>query len=99
MSLKTLTSIRTGQPVLVELIDVVNSVISNDLTQMVKFPPRIPGSDYISPAILDLFISSDAIICSTMAFTTFGNSDHVVFSVSINFSSKSLRYAPFHHIG
>ena len=40
LSLETLTFIiRTGLPILVELIDLVNSVIiSNDLTQMVNFP-------------------------------------------------------------
>ena len=42
----------------------VNSV-SKDLTQMVNFPTWIPDCDSHSPALLDLFISSDA---STMAF-------------------------------
>ena len=50
------------------------------------------------PAFLDLFISSDASICSTMAFPTLGNSDHVVVSVSIDFPSNSQRDAPFHRI-
>ena len=36
-------------------------------------------SDSHSPALLDLFLSSDASICSTMAFPPLGNSDHVVF--------------------
>ena len=45
-----------------------NFSISNDLTQMVNFPTRIPDCDSHSPALLDLFISSDASICSTMAF-------------------------------
>ena len=31
-----------------------------------------------SPALLDLFISSDVSICSTVAFHSLGNSDHVV---------------------
>ena len=53
---------------LVELIDLVNAVIiSNDLTQMVNFPTRIPDCDSLSPALLDLCLSSDASICSTMA--------------------------------
>ena len=39
-----------------------NFSISNDLTQMVNFP------DFHSPALLDLFLSSYARICSTMAF-------------------------------
>ena len=66
-----------------------NFSISDDLTQMVNFPTRIPDCDSHSPALLDLFISSDASICSTMAFPPLGNSDHVVVSVSIDFSSNS----------
>ena len=54
---------------------------------MVNFPTRIPDCDSHSPALLDLFLSSDASICSTMAFPPLGNSDHVVCSVSINFSA------------
>ena len=45
--------------------------------------------DSHSPALLDLFISSDTSICSTMAFPPLGNSDHVVVSVSIDFPSNS----------
>ena len=47
---------------------------------------------------MDLFLSSDAGICSTMAFPPLGNSDHVVVSVSIDFPSNSQWDAPFHHI-
>ena len=89
LSLGTLTSIiRTGLPILVELIDLVNSVIifqttSNDLTQIVNFPTCIPHCDSHSPALLDLFISSDASICSTMASPPLGYSDHVVVSVYV----------------
>ena len=42
--------------------------VSNDLTQMVNFPTQIPDCDFHSPALLDLFHSSHARICSTMAF-------------------------------
>ena len=49
-------------------------------------------------ALLDLFISSDASICSTMTFPPLGNSDHVVVSVSIDFPTNSQRDAPFHRI-
>ena len=52
----------------------------------------------LSPALLGLFLSSDASICSTMAFPQLGNSDHVVVSVSIDFPSNSQRDAPFHRI-
>ena len=75
-----------------------NFSISNDLTQMVDFPTRIPDCDSHSPALLDLFLSSDASICSTMAFPPLGNSDHVVISVSIDFPTNSQQDAPFHCI-
>ena len=65
---------------------------------MVDFPTRIPDCDSHSPALLDLFISSDASICSTMAFPPLGNSDHVVVSVSIDFPTNSQQDAPFHRI-
>ena len=81
LSLETLTSIiRT---------DCYNFSISNDLTQMVNFPTWIPDCDSHSPALLDLFFSSDASICSTMAFTLMENSDQAVISVSIGFPSNS----------
>ena len=65
---------------------------------MVNFPTRIPDCDSHSPALLDLFLSSDASICSTMAFPPLGNSDHAVVSVSIDFQSNSQRDAPFHRM-
>ena len=65
---------------------------------MVNFPTRIPNCDCLSPALSDLFLSSDAIICSAMAFPPLGNSDHVVVSISIDFPSNSKRDAWFHHI-
>ena len=58
---------------------------------------RISVCDSHSLVLLDLFISSDA-ICSTMAFPPFGNSDHVVVSVSIDVPSISEQNATFHHI-
>ena len=80
LSLETLTSIiRT---------DCYNFSISNDLTQMVNFPTQIPDCDSHSPALLDLFLSSTS-ICSAMAFPPLEKSDHVVVSVSIDFSSAS----------
>ena len=70
--------------------------MSNDLAQMVNFPTWIPDCDSHSPALLDLFFSSNASICSTMAFPILGNSDHVVVSVSIDFPSNSRWDALFH---
>ena len=66
-------------------------------------------TDSHSPALLNLFISSDASICSTMAFPPLGNSDHVVVSVPIdtayNYSRDErvglrdhLRDVPWEHI-
>ena len=65
---------------------------------MVNFPTRIQDCDSHSPALLDSFPSSDASICSTMAFPPLRNSDHVVVSVSIDFPLNSQRDAPFHRI-
>ena len=53
-----------------------NFPISNDLTQMINFPPRMPDSDSQGPTVS--FISSDTIIFSTATFPSLGNSDHVV---------------------
>ena len=61
-----------------------NFSISNDLTQMVNFPTQVPDCDSHSPVLLDLFISSDASICSTMAFFPLENSDHIAATLSLN---------------
>ena len=68
-----------------------NFCILNDLT-------RIPDCDSHRPALLDLFLSPDASICSIMAFSPLGNSDHVFVSVSIDFPSNSKRDALFNRI-
>ena len=75
-----------------------NFSISNNVTQIVNFPTGIPDCDSHSSALLDLFISSDASICSTMAFPPLGNSDHVVVSVSIDFPINSKQDTPFHRM-
>ena len=75
-----------------------NFSISNDFTQLVNFPTQTWDCDFHSLVLLDLFLSSDAGICSTMAFPPLGNSDHVVVSVSIDFPSNSQWDTPFHHI-
>ena len=75
-----------------------NFSISHDLTQMVNFRTRILDCDSHSLALLDLFLSSDVSIYSTMAFPPLGNSDHVFVSVSIDFPSNSQRDAAFHRI-
>ena len=75
-----------------------NFSISNNLTQIVNFPTRIPDCDSHSPALLNLVISSDASICSTMAFPPLENSDHVVVSVSIDVPINSKQDTQFHHV-
>ena len=74
-----------------------NFSISNEITRMVNFPIRIPDCDSHSHVLLDLFLflSFDAIICSTLAFYTLRNSDHVIVSVSIDFPSSSKRDVSF----
>ena len=71
--------------------------ISNDLTQMVNFRTCTPDCVFHSPVLLDLFLSSHASICSTVAFSPLGNSN-VVVSVSIDFPSDSKQDPPFHCI-
>ena len=65
---------------------------------MVNFPSWMPDCGCHCPALLDLFISFDASICSTMAFPRLGNSVHVAVPVSIEFPSSSQWDAPFHRI-
>ena len=65
---------------------------------MVNFPTWINDCGSYSLALLDIFLSSDTSICSTMAFPPLGNSDHVVISVSIDFPSNTQQDAFFHHI-
>ena len=95
--LEILTSIiRTGLPILVELIDLVNSVIIFlSQTTLLRWLTFLLG---LQPLLLDLFLSSDAIICSTMAFSPLGNSDHVVVSICIGFPSYSQQDVTFHRI-
>ena len=64
---------------------------------MVNFQTQIPDCNSHSPALLDLLLSSDASICSTMAFPPLGNSD-VVVSASTDFPSNSQWDLPFHYI-
>ena len=102
LSLETLTSIiRTGSANLVEMIDLVNFLIIF-LSQIILLKWLIfllrSLTVTLSPTLLDLFLSSDAGICSTMAFPQLGNSNHVVASVSIDFLSNSKRDALFHCI-
>ena len=55
-----------------------SSSISNNYTQMVNFPTHIPDCDSNSPALLDLLLSFDTIICFTIAFHPLGNSDQAL---------------------
>ena len=65
---------------------------------MFNFPTWIPDCGSHSPALLDLFISSNASICSTMAFSPLVNPDYVVISVYIDFPLYSQQDALFHCI-
>ena len=62
-----------------------NFSISNDLTQIVNFPTRIPDCNSHSPTLMDLFLSSDASICSTMAFPPLRNSDKLLSQFPLTF--------------
>ena len=101
-SLETLKCIiRNGVSILVKLIDLVYSVIIalsqttllRQLTFLLESQTVIRDSH--SSALLNLFISSGASICSKMAFPSFENSDHVAVSVSIAFRINSNRMPCF----
>ena len=65
---------------------------------MVNVPTPIAECNSHSPALLDLFLSSDPSICFVVAFPPLKNSDHVVVSFSIDFPSNSKRHFTFHRI-
>ena len=67
-----------------------NFSISNDLTQMVNFPTRIPDCDSQSGSSGFL----DVCVCFRVSFPSLRNSDYVV-SVSIDFLSNSKGMALF----
>ena len=76
-----------------ELIDLVNTFIIflSEMTSL-RWLTSLLGSQ------TDLFLSFDASICCTMAFSPLGNSDHVIVSVSIDFPSNSQPDALFYRI-
>ena len=85
LTFETLTSIiRTSLPILVELIDLVNSAIIF-LPQMtlLKWLTFLGGSQTV------ILILNNASNCSTMASPPLGNSDRVIVSVSIDSPSNS----------
>ena len=65
---------------------------------MVNFPTWIPSSNSHSPALLDIFISSDISVSSTMVLSPLRKSGHIVASVSLDFLSNSKRDVLFHLI-
>ena len=100
LSLETLIIIRTGLPNMVQLIDLVSSVTMICQMTLLRWLTFLLGSQTVipSPALFDLFISSDASICSTIVFPPLGNSDHFDVSVSIDFLSYLQQDVTFHHI-
>ena len=93
------TGYSNGLTILVELINLMNSVIiflsQTNLLRCLTFLLGSLTFDSHSPALLDLFLSSDASICSTMAFPPLKKSVHAFVSVSIDFSLNSKWDAPF----
>ena len=55
----------------------------------------IHDCESLSPALLDLCLSSDASICSTMVFPPLEDSDYVVGSVFIDFPINSIGMPSF----
>ena len=79
-----------------ELIDLVNSVIIF-LSQMtlLRWLTFLPESLTVTLTVLLFWIYSFFL---TLVFARLGNSDYVVFSVSIDFPKDSKRDVPFHRI-
>ena len=73
-------------------------MILNNFTQIVNFHTWILNCDSHSPPLLELFLASDASICSTKALPQLGNSDHAVVSVSIHFPINSKQDALLHRV-
>ena len=102
LSLETLASIiRTGLVILVELIDLVNFVITF-LSQMtlLRWLTFLLGSQTVILIVLLFWIY---FFLLTLVFvlqwlSPLGNFDHVVVSVSIDFPTNSQQDAPFHRI-
>ena len=103
LSLETLTSmIRTGLPILVELIDLVNSVIIflSQMTLISWLTFLLKSQTVILRVLLFwiyLFLLTLIFVLQWLSLHL-GNSDHVIVSVSINFLSNSQRDAPFHRM-
>ena len=102
LSLETLTSIiRTGLPILLELINLVNSDIMF-LSQMtlLRWLTFLLGSQTVIliVPVFWIYLFIGASICSTMAFPPLQNSYRNVVSVSIDFPTNSQQDVPFHRI-
>ena len=65
---------------------------------MVNLLTRIRDCGSHNPPFLDLFLSFDVSIYSTITFSLLENSDHVVLSVSIDFPINSKWHASFYCI-
>ena len=70
-----------------------NFSITNYLTYIINF--QLDSQS----CLLDLFVSSDASIYSTMASPPLGSSDHIIISVSVDFPINSKQDTPFHCVG
>ena len=74
-------------------LETLTSIIRNGLPILVEL------MDLVNPVIMSQMTLWSFFLCiSTVTFPPFGNSDHVVVSVSIDFPSYSKRDAPFHRI-
>ena len=71
---------------------------SNVLTQMIGLSYLNPRLWFSQSCSFGFIFSSDTSICSTMAFPSLGNSDHVAVSISIDFLLNSQWNALFHCI-
>ena len=81
-----------SQPLMLQVC-FVKFAMSQDLTQIVDFPTRIPDRDDHQPYLLDLLLFSnpDLHCCFSPSST-----DHMVVSVDVKFVVKSTNEHPYH---
>ena len=76
-------------------VEAYNFSIAQSLTQVVDFPTRFSDRGD-SESLLDLFLSSNPIICKPSALSPLGKSDHAVVQIDISCNFKPAQERPFH---
>ena len=73
-----------------------NFAVSQNLSQIIDFPTRIPDVEDHFRSLLDLFLTSTPELCQHYPKAPLGRSDHLVVSVNIKLPPKQSTDVPFH---